>query len=166
MVNIEQCRPKKERHMNQYRYLLYFMMFIFTLNPLCFRADQNFLQMNSVILDQADALYDRGVYLHTQGKDKKAISYFTQAISLDPQHAYAYAARGFCYGEINKWKNGLKDINMAIKLDPLNGRFYQIRACTLERLDDKNSAKNDYITAARLGDELAIAVLHKRSISW
>ncbi|HRG02174.1 MAG TPA: tetratricopeptide repeat protein [Bacteroidia bacterium] len=49
---------------------------------------------------------------------KKAIEYFTSAISTDPKYAEAYFARGACYQDLKDRDNASADYNMCLQLKP------------------------------------------------
>jgi len=49
---------------------------------------------------------------------KKAIEYFTNAISTDPKYAEAYFARGACYQDLKDRDNASADYNMCLQLKP------------------------------------------------
>ncbi|MBL7936666.1 MAG: tetratricopeptide repeat protein [Bacteroidia bacterium] len=65
------------------------------------------------------SLYNLGAIEYGINKNpKKAIEYFTNAISVNPKYAEAYFARGACYQEINDNGNASADYNMCLQLKP------------------------------------------------
>lgn len=65
------------------------------------------------------SLYNLGAIEYGINKNpKKAIEYFTNAITVNPKYAEAYFARGACYQEINDNSNASADYNMCLQLKP------------------------------------------------
>lgn len=65
------------------------------------------------------SLYNLGAIEYGINKNpKKAIEYFTNAITVNPKYAEAYFARGACYQEINDNGNASADYNMCLQLKP------------------------------------------------
>ncbi len=92
----------------------------------------------------------------------EAISYFTNAIGLEPGYAEAYCARGLAHcgkdaiargldevdeGELDK---GIADYNEAIRVQPSNADFYRRRGSAYSMKGDYEQAVTDYTEVIRL----------------
>jgi len=65
------------------------------------------------------SIYNLGAIEFGINKDpKKALEYFTTAISVNPKYAEAYYARGACYQELKDRDNASADYNMCLQLKP------------------------------------------------
>lgn len=65
------------------------------------------------------ALFNIGAIQIDIKKDaKKALEYFTKAISINPKYAEAYFARGACYQELKDNGNAKADYSMCLQLKP------------------------------------------------
>jgi tetratricopeptide (TPR) repeat protein len=66
-----------------------------------------------------NCLYNMGaIYLEIKKDNKKAIEYFTKAITLNPNYAEAYYARGYAYTTLKDKASARADFNMCLKLQP------------------------------------------------
>jgi tetratricopeptide (TPR) repeat protein len=65
------------------------------------------------------SMYNLGAIELGINKDPlKAISYFTNAINVNPKYVEAYFARGACYQELKDKDNALADYSMCLQLKP------------------------------------------------
>jgi tetratricopeptide (TPR) repeat protein len=65
------------------------------------------------------ALNSRGIAYHFGAGDfGRALADFNAVLAIDPSNVAAYAFRGLTYSEMGDPQQGLKDVNMAIKLAP------------------------------------------------
>jgi tetratricopeptide (TPR) repeat protein len=98
-------------------------------------AYQKLLQMDP---DNKHAYYNLGAIEYVASKDrKKAMSFFTNAINIDPQYAEAYLARGICYEDLKDIDNAIADYRMAAQYKP----NYEDAVYNLNRLLDKRNGK-------------------------
>ena len=66
-----------------------------------------------------ESLYNMGaIQLHHKNSPKTALEYFSKVISIDPNYAEAYFARGVCFEELKDYKNAKADYKMAIEIRP------------------------------------------------
>lgn len=68
---------------------------------------------------QSDCLFNLGaIYLGKKKDPKKAIDYFSKAVTVDPKYTEAYFARGVCYQELKDKDNAIADFNMSLQITP------------------------------------------------
>ena len=87
------------------------------------------------LLVRAQALADRG-------EPSKALSYYEQALKLDPRSAEAYALRAAARNDQGEYDQALADCEQALKLDPRLAAAHEFRA-------DAFIGKRDYDRALR-----------------
>jgi tetratricopeptide (TPR) repeat protein len=109
----------------------------------------------------AKAWCDSGRSKLTNGNAKGAIPDFTRAIEADPNDDYAYSARGFAYGMLEKHKLAIRDLTKAIELEPRGSLTYHWRAESRRHLrrGDLRERIDDYSKAIELDPGLAEAYL-------
>ncbi len=66
----------------------------------------------------ASVYYNRGVAYGDKGDYDRAIADYTQAIKLDPKHAYAYYNRGVAYKNLGQTNRAIQEYRRALELDP------------------------------------------------
>ena len=77
---------------------------------------EKILKMNA---KDKESLYNLGaIQLHFKKSSKIALDYFSKAISVDPNYAEAYFARGVCFEDLKDFKNAKADYKMAIEINP------------------------------------------------
>ena len=62
--------------------------------------------------------YQQGVEYDRAGQHGKAVSEFTKAIALDPDHPAPRHGRGLAYTNLGEYENAIRDLDEAIRLDP------------------------------------------------
>ena len=89
------------------------------------------------------AYYKRGdAYDETREYDK-AITSYSNAIELDPNHALSYYNRGCAYGEIGEYEKAIADFNKAVELDPNDANAYYNRGLAYHEKGEAPEAVND-----------------------
>jgi len=83
----------------------------------------------------------------------KAITYFSEAVRLDPTVVQAYEYRAFCYFYLNNYPLSLKDIEKAIALDPTKPGDFNLRGVNLHLLGNDPAACIDFQKAMGMGDK-------------
>lgn len=84
------------------------------------RFDEAVAMYNTIL--KVDSLHTNSVYnigaieFSVKNDAHKALDYFTKAISMDPQYAEAYFARGACYQELGDKANARADYQMCLQL--------------------------------------------------
>ena len=81
---------------------------------------------------------------------RSAISAFTDAIRLDPQHVETYYLRGLAYAKSGELDKAIADYTEAIHLDPKYAAAYQRRGMAYEKKGNKLAAEKDYTQAKKL----------------
>ncbi len=95
----------------------------------------------------ADAFYHRGTELHRLNDLSGAISYYTEALYINPQHTDALYNRGIAYYDSEKYNKALFDFDALIELRPQDGQAFEQRARTKLLLNDGQGAMADYTRA-------------------
>jgi len=110
---------------------------------------------------QAQAAVTQGNVYYMQKQYDTAITYYNQAIGLDPNCEAAYAARGAAYlseGSNNSsmYSLAIDDCNIAIGLNQNNGYAYYIRGYTYYKIGQDDLAISDLNKAVQLSEEPTI----------
>ena len=92
--------------------------------------------------------YIRGtIYARTQ-EPQKALDNFNQSLALKQFNDFVLDARGsLLVNSFQRYSEALKDFNLAISINPLNGRFYMNRSICYYKMGDIPHAKADAQTA-------------------
>jgi tetratricopeptide (TPR) repeat protein len=85
----------------------------------------------------------------------EAIADHTEAIRLNPQLSYAFAARGYAYLERGELDQALVDLTESIRLDPNSDSAYYNRGLLLTRRGEFSDALLDLDEAVRCSPERA-----------
>lgn len=127
-----------------------------------------------------EAFHNSGVIFWKKGKWDKAISYFSNAIDLNPGDAESYNNRGVCYRHKGKYEESIKDYNKALELfkrhektlkgkeaDKINRKLavvYNNRGVSnkeTEEEENKELALNDYNMAITLNEKYGDAYFNR-----
>lgn len=108
--------------------------------------------------------FDRGFAAAEAGDLQEAIQEYTEAISLDPNYAYAYNNRGNRYADLGQYEEAIADLNTAIKLDPHDAAGYYNRGSCYYDSGQFLLALRDYTTASVL-DPKDASTLNNRGSS-
>ena len=71
--------------------------------------------------------------------------------------AYAYNNRAWAYHALGKEQDGLRDVNMALLLEPKNAAIIETRAEIYEKLKERDKAIADYREALKLDPKMTQA---------
>jgi Tfp pilus assembly protein PilF len=71
--------------------------------------------------------------------------------------AYAYNNRAWAYRALGKDQEGLRDVNMALLLEPKNAAIIETRAEIYEKLKERDKAVADYREALKLEPKMTQA---------
>ncbi len=113
-------------------------------------AVANLKSLTDADAEAAAKAFEKGNALLEQNDLGSAISAFTDAIRLDPQHVEAYYWRGFAYAKQNDLDKAIADYSEAIRLDPKHAAAYQRRGMAHQQQGDKLEAEKDFAEAKRL----------------
>ena len=99
-----------------------------------------------------------------------AIELFTTVLNLDSQNADALSQRAVAYLNVEKYELSMKDMDLAVQLDPEYGYRYQCRAYLKTRIGKTESAIKDYEKAVELDPKDGIAynnlALAQEQLGW
>ena len=94
----------------------------------------------------------RGIAHRRKGQIKKAISDYTKAIELNPNHYSAYYNRGIAYfQDKDQISKAIADFTKTIEIDPRYAKAYYNRAICYFYQNENDSMWNDVRRAQRLG---------------
>jgi len=122
----------------------------------------------------ASGLQLRGVLNLRQGREKRALGDFTEAIKTahenDSLRSVCFANRGITYINLGNFDKAVSDLNKAVELDPKSGFAYAGRGLAYLRKDKIEAARRDGEMALSLnpdGDTRKIAekILTEMSVS-
>lgn len=94
--------------------------------------------------------YETGLQLRREGKNREAISAFTEAIEHNPKYMH-FHHRGNTYMALKQYRNAIKDFNTAINLNLNLANTYFNRGIALIKIGKKKRGLNDIRKAAELG---------------
>jgi tetratricopeptide (TPR) repeat protein len=103
------------------------------------------------------AYTSRGIAWQEKNEYDKAISDFSEAIRLDPQHAAAYNGRGIAWAGKKEYDKAINDYSEAIHLNPQDAVPYNNRGLAWVNKKEYDKAINDYSEAIRLDPQYAVA---------
>ncbi len=90
----------------------------------------------------AEEFYIKGLMHVDQGDKQGAITDFTKAIALQPQHTLAHLHRGMILYQQGKNAEAIADYNQAIHLNPNNSIAYYYRGLALHQQETKPETHN------------------------
>jgi tetratricopeptide (TPR) repeat protein len=100
----------------------------------------------------------RGFLYFKQGEYDKAIPDLDKVIALTPNSAKAYAGRGMCYSNKNRFKAAIADLTRALQLDPgfpqdLKGGIHGHLGRSLLAERHLQQAKHHLLIACKMGKQ-------------
>jgi len=101
--------------------------------------------------ESAEDYFQRGFAVLRNNPDE-AISLFTGAIQMDPNHANAYFFRGVAFSFKEQYGPAFRDLDKAISLVPDNPSYYVTRASIYEKAGDQRKAQQDRQKAQALSE--------------
>ena len=90
-------------------------------------------------------------------RNQESLQHFQKAISLNPNHAKAFAAMALVKGRMGKFQDAVKDLDRAISIEPGYAKAYSNRGVTRGALQQNQAAISDFSQAIRLDPRLADA---------
>ncbi|MYG07886.1 tetratricopeptide repeat protein [Candidatus Poribacteria bacterium] len=109
----------------------------------------------------AELACQRGNVLLLLGKTREAIEIYSQAIELNPYHAFAYNNRGIAYDRNREVNKALEDYGKAIQLKNDYVKAYYNRGTVYGENGKIDLAIKDYDEAIKLDPRLARAYSHR-----
>ncbi len=98
----------------------------------------------------ARVYYGLGIAYSAKGNHYQAMEDYSEAIHLNPNHAWAYNNRCWSYGLLRRAEEALRDCDEALRLLPGQPEILDSRALAYWLLDDKDKARQDLERAHRL----------------
>lgn len=97
---------------------------------------------------QSAILHDlEGLLLLKLGKYRRALNFFSKAISLDPSFSMSYHNRAICYSQLGETEAAMRDVEKAINQNSSISLFYFTLANLLEAQGEKEDALEAYSNA-------------------
>lgn len=97
-------------------------------------------------IDYAGLFFNRGLAKSYLELEEDAITDFSEALKIDPEHVLSYGSRGCSLMNINRNKEALNDFNKAISFGDKSYQNYANRANCKQSLADFSGALEDYNT--------------------
>lgn len=95
------------------------------------------------------------------GQELKALGCFNTCLNLDPGQPEYFAARGKAYMNTDTWTYAIKDLSMALDLDPSNPETWYLKGICRQKQGDQMGAKSDFEMAAHYGSAEAHELLER-----
>lgn len=116
-------------------------------------------------------IYNRGLCYLEMKEYTAALADFNRSLEMDPDWAWAFAARGRTYLNLGDCKKAIADCDMAIKYKPNYIYSYLTRGLAYEKSGDKQKARTDFeyilkITESSQLKELAEQHLRNLKSGW
>jgi len=116
------------------------------------------LMLSGAVFAQSDtAHFNRGVAQFNNGELQPAITSFSEAIRLNPNHAEAYARRAWAYNRSNNSDQAIADANQAIALNPNLALAYFVRGTAYVNRFNYERAIEDLTKSIELDPNNALA---------
>jgi tetratricopeptide (TPR) repeat protein len=97
-----------------------------------------------VVAQTATELYKEGIQLSKEGKCKDAIEKYKAAISKKPDYGDAFYEAGWCYNELEDYKNAVTYLTKAKNYNAESAKIYFELAYADDNLDNKEDAITNY----------------------
>ena len=99
------------------------------------------------------AYYELGRFHNNQWQFGIGQMYLDKALSLKPDFAPAYSERSYSNYKKQKYEIALEDVNRAIELDALDGRFFYMRSLIYRGMGRNDEAIDDLEEVLRLSKD-------------
>ena len=107
---------------------------------------------------------ERGSELYQRGEYEQAITYYDEAIAIDPDDAQAYFSRGLAKRENEQHEDAITDFDKAININPNNAESYHWRGIVKSQLSQHEDAIVDFDKAININPNNAESY-HWRGVS-
>ena len=94
--------------------------------------------------------FDEGFKFFLDGKFREAISFFNEALKLNPNNESAYNVRGWSRRNLKELYNAISDFKKAIELEPDNANHYDGLGCVYNDLGEHRKAVSVLSNALQL----------------
>jgi tetratricopeptide (TPR) repeat protein len=106
----------------------------------------------------ADTFYIKAEKYANEGKNKKAIAYYTLAIKLNSKQSKYFNSRGISYFNQGDYYRAIGDFYRSLELEPENSTIYYNVAYSKFELNDYKSALSELTKSIDLNPEYCIAL--------
>ncbi|MEA5418075.1 tetratricopeptide repeat-containing serine protease family protein [Spirulina sp. CCNP1310] len=113
----------------------------------------------------AQAFYEQGIALFNEKKYEEALSYFKQAVALDPNYALAWGHLGVSLGELEQYENSIASFDKAIAINPNFAMAWSNRGVSFEKLEQYENAITSFDKAIAINPDFATA-WYNRGVSF
>lgn len=110
------------------------------------------------------AYHNRGVAYKRKGEYQLALKDMKRA--RNPKLHVVYTRRGNAYAKSGEHNKAIGEYNNALTIDPRYALAYYNRGITYWNLNDREKAINDFVVAAKLGNDGAQDFLKSQDITW
>ena len=110
---------------------------------------------------KAFTYFRRGFAYAEKGNSSQAITDFTEALKLNPNHVLTYCYRGFEYDKKDDFDLAIADFTEVLKLDSNYAVAYLSRGFTYSKKGDFDLAIADFTKALKLDSNYAVAYLSR-----
>lgn len=111
--------------------------------------------------NNADDHLKRGYQRYSQNDFKGAISYYTEAIEIDPKNEEAFYYRGYARNGLKDYEGALQDFDKVIELNDKYSGVYNNRGVAKDRLRNYSGAIEDYTKAIEINSNDANAYYNR-----
>ena len=112
----------------------------------------------------SDEIYQQGGYYFDKGDYERALYYYGELISKEPDNAGGYYLAGLCNDELGNYSQSAKYYRKVTEIDPSNVDAWNLRGISLERLSLYNESLESYNKAIQLNASFAPAWNNKANV--
>lgn len=92
------------------------------------------------VKQSAEQYHTKGYEARKKGDYEKAIKFYTEALTIMPNHFKALFNRGFAFDKLGEFDLAIQDYTTAINIDPQNAYTYYNKGISLDRKGDFDEA--------------------------
>lgn len=99
---------------------------------------------------------NHALYFSMKGNLEMVIEYATKGIKINPNAAYLFYMRGRSKGDLKLFKEGIKDLSMAISLKPKYADAFVERGYIKQKMGNAEGAEKDYKKAKEIDPSMVL----------
>lgn len=131
-----------------------------------YRSNYEIISKRFATAQQAAEFNNRGVVTLEKADYRRALEYFTQAVSLNASIAESYFGRGIAYSALGNNQKAVQEYNQVIKLNASYTEAYFNRALAQYVLGNKQQTVSDLSETIRINPNHAKAYLERGAIRY
>ncbi|MBD2042502.1 tetratricopeptide repeat protein [Microcoleus sp. FACHB-672] len=131
-----------------------------------YRSNYEIISKRFATAQQAADFNNRGVLKLEKAEYRRALEYFTQAVSLNSSIAESYFGRGIAYSALGNNQKAVQEYNQVIKLNANYSQAYFNRALAQYVLGNKQQTVSDLSETIRVEPNHARAYLERGSLRY